>query len=155
MIKNLLETRDELDTIIREICKKLEKVVTKVWFKTEDGTIITSWEWLLDEHTKNEKALKDFIKESGTKEIKETKYYVIKNKISQEYDPDKLRLIIPWDAEKYITTKEVVDKSVLDKAINKKIVSDNALKALVTKSISVSFVDKRKIKDREEKEFNI
>jgi len=155
MITNLIKVRNELDKVKKEIFKKLESIITEVWYETESWEVITSWFALEDEYTKNEMAIKEYVKANPELDPPEIKYYVIKRKISQEYDVDKLRMAIPWTAENYISVKEVVDKASLDKAIKKEEVSIEAKTALVTKSTSVSFVDKEKIAEREIKTFDL
>ena len=145
-LHELIQVRDTLDEIFKEVYEKLDQVVSAVWYTTRNGEVITSWKGLQDEATKNEIAIKDLIKSSDNPQMVETKYFYAKPVISKEYDVEKLRDILGSQAEIYIKTKEVVDKTSLDKAVKKDEAPKDAVKALVVKDVRVSFIDKSKVK---------
>lgn len=154
-IETLINAKNDSDEIIRSIYKQLDEITATLWIEIKEGKnageLITSWTWLLHEFELNEIRLKNWLKENES-DIEETKYYYIKKTISQEYDPTVLRLEIPWLAENYIVTKDVVQKADLDKAIKKWEIGKEALKALVTKSVSISFKDKETTDAKTQKE---
>lgn len=144
-VNPLVSAKDELDEVIEAINQKLDSIVEASGITLSDGQVVTSWKALLAERDKIEIAIKESIKAGAS--IPETKFFVIQTKISKEYDPKLLREKIGDVAEFYIERKESVKKSDLDKAVKNEIVSVDAMDALVTKSISVSFKRKDEMSD--------
>jgi hypothetical protein len=141
----LVQSKDELDEIIEAINEKLDTIVEQSGITLSNGETVTSWKGLLAERDKHEIAIKEAIK-SGTP-IHETKFFIIQTKVSNEYDPKLLRDKIGDAAELFIERKESVKKTDLDKAVKAEAVSVEALDALVTKSVSVSFKRREEFSD--------
>lgn len=141
------------DQIHKEIiqCKLfLDKIIEQEGFVSPiTGKDIKTWDELLKENKAVENEIKKDIK-LGATDMYETEYFVIRKTTTFEYDPEKLREVYP-DAGFFITIKESVNKEQLDKAIKDKMAPEEAKEALREKSTSISFIDKAKIQDRQEK----
>jgi len=80
---------------------------------------------------------------------------MIRKTTTYEYDVEELRNLIPDQCEFFIQTKASVKKAELDKAIKNEMVPEAAKGALREKSISISFIDKKKIAEKEIKEISV
>lgn len=151
MSKNiLLQAHDAIYIMVKNVKEEMNEFIEREQYhSTITGELITGWDQMLKEMEAIENEIKKDIK-LGATDMDETDYFVIRKTTTYEYDPEKLREVYP-DAGFFITTKESVKKAELDKAIKDKMAPEEAKEALREKSTSISFIDKAKIQDRQEK----
>lgn len=152
---NLVAAYDELHELKQAITSSFDVIVKqRNIISIFDGNTIETWEALQKEQEAIENEIKKEIKENGA-EYSETAHFVIQKTKTYEYDPEKLRELVPDEAAFFIVSKESVKKADLDKAIKNKLVPEIAKEALREKSTSISFLDKAKIAEREEKTISV
>lgn len=149
--KILLEAHDKMHEIVRHTKKVMDWVIEAEQLHSPlTGELLTGWDHMMKEVETIENEIKKCIK-SWFSGLDETEYFVIRKTTTYEYDPIMLRSIIPEESEFYIQVKESVNKAEVDKAVKQWVITANIDKALREKSTSISFIDKQKIQDRQEK----
>jgi len=150
----LLEAHDKMHEMTQIAKEKMRLFIEEVKFQSPlTGEVMTDWDQMMKEMEAIENEIKKSIKEGYTG-LEETDYFVIRKTTTYEYDPEKLREIYP-DAGFFIVTKESVSKAQLDKAVKDGMAPETVKEALKEKSTSISFIDKQKIQDRQEKTVEI
>lgn len=154
-VSDLVKTHNQMTELVREMKGIMDELIMdKDAISPITGNDITSWDGLMKEMEAVENEIKKEIKENGS-DVTETQYFAIRKTTTFEYDPKKLREILPDEAGFYIETKESVKKAVLDKAIKDGAVPEVAKEALKEKSTSITFIDKAKIAAKEVKEIAV
>jgi len=142
-IKSLINQKDELDTIFKEVYKKLDKVIEATWFTSQNGQLITSWSALQKEYAQNIELIKKAINEGNV--IEETKYFKINVSSSYKVDVEKFKKLAWEEAKNYIVLKETVWKANVDKAIKSWALPKEVAESYRVKSSKISFKDKESI----------
>jgi len=142
-IKSLINQKDELDTIFKEVYKKLDKVIQAYWFASKNWELITSWESLQKEYWQNIELIKQAIKQGNL--IEETKYFKIKVSSSHKIDIEEFKKLAWEEAKNYIVLEEKIPKKAVDKAIKAWDLPEKVKQSYKLSDCKIYFNDKEKI----------
>ena len=153
---HLVDKKDLIDNILRDAYERITTSLENDEYGLVDldGRPVLSYRDMMAVKDTVEDLIKDHVKDNPPEDGEElgTEMYVIRRSEIFEYNAEALLAAIPDSSviEKYVNTKFVANKTKIDKAVKSGEIDEsiaNDCKRL--KSVSVSFIDRSKVKDRE------